>query len=403
MAKNTPPRACLADAGVPQEVLDRLQKVMPDLKKAQAQVAAGQRNLDTPERARGYEKRQDQRRGVAMLAGLTDRRMESTFERKIGEDEILRIGFLCAGLLAARSIGRIAVSGGVKMGTGFLVSPTMVMTNHHVLETKDQAGAATIDFEEIDFLGEHRSTMSCDFDPERFFCSNKEFDVAVVALKDEEGQRARLRGLGWHPMVGQQGKIRIGDPVNIIQYPGGRMKSVVMHNSHLLHLRDDDDDLAPFCWYSSDTERGSSGSPVFNNAWEVIGVHHRSIPKTNARDEILDMAGEPMSDEAFERDPDRAAYAANEGVRTSRVVSALQHWEDWAKPPEGMRELRDGLLALWESARLRNLGQEAAREGAREGLGAPSGTFESLGGPISVGRGAGRGPININLHFSSDR
>ena len=27
--------------------------------------------------------------------------------------------------------------------------------------------------------------------------------------------------------------------------------------------------------YSTDTEPGSSGSPVFNQDWEIVGLHHR--------------------------------------------------------------------------------------------------------------------------------
>lgn len=69
---------------------------------------------------------------------------------------------------------------------------------------------------------------------------------------------------GWHVLLAIQGKIRVGDPVNIIQHPHGEEKAVVVHNSHFLHL-ENGTNSEQFCWYSGDTEKGSSGAPVFNN------------------------------------------------------------------------------------------------------------------------------------------
>ena len=65
----------------------------------------------------------------------------------MGKDDILLIGFLLAGTHAARSIGRIRISasGGTKHGTGFLVSPGMVLTNNHVLGSPEEAAAAAHD------------------------------------------------------------------------------------------------------------------------------------------------------------------------------------------------------------------------------------------------------------------
>ena len=34
-------------------------------------------------------------------------------------------------------------------------------------------------------------------------------------------------------------------------------------------------------------EPGSSGSPVFNDQWDVVSLHHSGMPQTNERGEIL--------------------------------------------------------------------------------------------------------------------
>ena len=51
--------------------------------------------------------------------------------------------------------------------------------------------------------------------------------------------------------------------------------------------------------YSTDTEPGSSGSPVFNQDWEIVGLHHRGGG----------LAG-----------PDGKKYFTNEGILIGSVV-----------------------------------------------------------------------------------
>jgi hypothetical protein len=61
-------------------------------------------------------------------------RDELGLERNIGKtNDILSIEFLEAGLLAARSVGRITVLFGDSSGTAFHVGHQVVITNHHVL------------------------------------------------------------------------------------------------------------------------------------------------------------------------------------------------------------------------------------------------------------------------------
>lgn len=69
-------------------------------------------------------------------------------ERLMGRNDLTSVTFLEGGYLAARSIGRIAlrVPGGVRHGTGFMVAPSLLMTNNHVLRTADEASRAMIEF-----------------------------------------------------------------------------------------------------------------------------------------------------------------------------------------------------------------------------------------------------------------
>jgi endonuclease G, mitochondrial len=351
--------ATLADAAVPVEVLERLGRVQRKLLHTRRAILGGRAvSTETIDRLDKFARREEllrQRESIA-VAARSARELAELEERIIGRDDILRIGFLARGMLAARSVCRLVVMGGFEHGTGFLVAPDALITNNHVLPDPDRAYATEAEWELYDLAGTLTEIRRCELAPDRFWFTDVERDFTVVALADTPDASACAEGLGWHPMIGQQGKIRIGDPVNIIQHPGGRPKSVVLHNSNLLHL-ENDTDLSSFLWYSSDTEPGSSGAPVFNNHWEIIGVHHRSVPNTNNAGELLDEHGRVISQEDFRRDPSRAVWIANQGVRTSQVVMAL---EAAGFDRDRHTAFRDALLARWEESRLRNVGQSAA-------------------------------------------
>lgn len=359
MAPRPSPSAMLKDVNVPREVMTRLKKVRSKLLRAKGAIVRGERvPTESDERLALIAKRATVQRGRALAEDGDTATVDDVLaaERIIGTDDILRVAFLGRGLLAARSVGRILILGGAETATGFLVAPHILMTNNHVLPDELRAAVSKVEFELHDVAGLPREIRQVELDPDRFWYTDKRLDISIVALAEGSDTEKATEDLGWHPMIGQQGKIRIGDAINIIQHPGGRYKSVVVHNSNLLHL-ENDTVLMPFMWYTTDTEPGSSGAPVFNNHWEVVGVHHRSVPRTNESGELLDADGQTISREEFRRNPDRAVWIANEGSRTSQIVAALSA----AKfTRASLTQTRDELLDLWERSKLRNNGQAAA-------------------------------------------
>ncbi|MCK4472915.1 MAG: trypsin-like peptidase domain-containing protein, partial [Anaerolineae bacterium] len=69
-----------------------------------------------------------------------------------------------------------------------------------------------------------------------------------------------------------------GEHVIIIQHPNGGLKQIVLTANQVVSL-----------WehrlhYTTDTMPGSSGSPVFNDSWQVIAIHHAGGElQTNAK------------------------------------------------------------------------------------------------------------------------
>jgi hypothetical protein len=93
------------------------------------------------------------------------------------------------------------------------------------------------------------------------------------------------------------------------------MKQVIIRENRLIDLLD------RYAHYEADTEPESSGSPVFNNQWEVVALHHSGVPKRNTKGELLRIDGRVWRQEVDL--PDLLDWVANEGVRGSRLVEFL--------------------------------------------------------------------------------
>ncbi|KZK76360.1 hypothetical protein PsW64_05088 [Pseudovibrio sp. W64] len=351
----------------------RLQSRLGDLNKTRSAILAGtQAETDSRERLNLYQKRQAT---LALSESSAISAQPSIFEddvqdlSRLGKEaltgthnDLLPIEFFEYGLYAARSVGRIEHVEGLRFGTGFLVGHGLIMTNHHVLPNEHEARQHFFELgAEANRIGNQTPSKICSIEPDRFFWANEELDIAIVAVVDEDPSFIPLDHYGWHALIRQQGKIKKGDPINIIQHPLGRNKAVVVHNNHLLHI-ENGTDAHMFCWYSGDTQKGSSGSPVFNSRWEVVAVHHMAIPQTNTQGDILGKNGQPISRATARRHPDQIAYAANEGIRTSRIVDALETAQ-FTKAHH--TDIRDFLLKSWSSPGAHRRGLRAAVRSAQ--------------------------------------
>ncbi|WP_181259382.1 endonuclease [Pseudoduganella armeniaca] len=305
-------------------------------------------------------------RGTPIMAPLTE---AIGLERIQGNPDFLDMNFVELALAVARFVGRINIRSklgrSIGYGTGFMVSPTLLLTNHHVLESADVAAASEVEFDyQNDRAGRQLPIVGFKLEPQRFFMTNEALDFTLVAVAAQSARGIALNRYGWSRLIGTQGKVLLGEPLNIIQHPRGEAKQLVLRSNELVDLFDD------FAHYVTDTEPGSSGSPVYNDQWEVVALHHAGVPSRDAEGRLLTRDGKIWEDGM---DPDLIGWVANEGIRVSSLVNYIQ-----AQPlPPAQAALRDDLLNLTppsalEAAAAGQAGDAALAHAAALASGAPA-------------------------------
>jgi hypothetical protein len=211
----------------------------------------------------------------------------SQVREKRSRDDMVAFAFLAAGLEAGKSVARIMVprhdngaptvnaagEAEIHQGTGWLLAPDLVITNHHVINARSggEGEAAAKDLE----LQAANTTVQFDYDGkasagtslrgQNLMAFDKNLDFAILRLASAAAH-APLRVNAKPIDVARDSHIA----VNIIQHPNGGPKKVALRNnlvydSNYSRLR-----------YFTDTQHGSSGSPVFDDTWQVVALHRAS-------------------------------------------------------------------------------------------------------------------------------
>jgi endonuclease I/V8-like Glu-specific endopeptidase len=217
----------------------------------------------------------------ALMRDPTDKNLgKRVYEQIINANNLLSVTFLSEGARMAQAVGRITlpVPGGTRLGTGFMVSSQIMMTNNHVLDDQLEASNATLEFDY--FKRENGTTepvIRFRLQPSLFFVTDAPLDFTLVAIEDVNSDGEQVIDRGWFPLVGPSGKAVVGERVSIIQHPNGDPQKVVVHDNQIVDVDFDDD----FLHYETDTMGGSSGSPVLNIDWDLVALHHAAVGNSN--------------------------------------------------------------------------------------------------------------------------
>lgn len=205
--------------------------------------------------------------------------------------DMVPFSYLRAGATVGLSVARVQVpaySDGqpvlfenrprLSLGTGWLATADLLITNHHVVNCRDGVISSESDLR----LQAEKTTVQFDYETpdsrapgesvarlEAWSPMNGLLDYAVLRLSNKQDAKARP------PLSLRRGRLVLPpDPesypsLNIIQHPSGGPKMLAFRNNRLAKVEDTD------LWYFTDTERGSSGSPVLDDNWQVVGLHKK--------------------------------------------------------------------------------------------------------------------------------
>jgi V8-like Glu-specific endopeptidase len=180
-------------------------------------------------------------------------------EKIIGENTLRDVRLLELALVASRAVVRIRSDTG--LGSGFLAGPRLVMTNHHVIRSHQVAHQSAFTFNyQLDLALRPAPVQTTRALPDGLFYTNADLDVTVVEIEEIPDGIVPLKLAGLAVQRAQR--------VNIIQHPGGHYKKISMQNNFVAYAD------ARHLQYLTSTEPGSSGSPVFNDDFVVVGIHH---------------------------------------------------------------------------------------------------------------------------------
>lgn len=204
------------------------------------------------------------------------------------EAAVGRVLTVPAGLLGAlgekrRAVARVTARGvdfrGIAQaepwrGTGFLVGKNLFLTNHHVLNSPEVARAAVAEFDyevsSADLAAGAppvaRAARAFKFDPDRLFVTSPVgggLDYTFVWIEDAASAEFPAIALERASFTAAR-----GEQAFLIHHPRGMLKQASLDDTDVLQI------LSTVVHYTSDTDYGSSGAPVFDIRGRLIALHH---------------------------------------------------------------------------------------------------------------------------------
>lgn len=307
-------------------------------------------------------------------------------EAEVGDWNTVQAGLLDILSRARRAVARIVVPGGLTdyrgvrqergwTGTGFLVGPNLLLTNHHVLNDTAAAAAATVEFDyEVPgdkLLAGGQTTeppaVRFELTPTRLFVTSPlrgGLDYSFVWITEKAAER-----FGTIRMERGSFLISPYEPVFIIHHPKGRLKEVSLDDTEVLGVN------AVNILYAADTDYGSSGACVFNRNGRLVALHHARQAgaeiKANYPDAVTQLE-------------DRSTVSvANEGVKISAIAVDLElRMRSASVDANSAAEVLDGIVG---SDSLTGIFGAIGREGAaRPGVEGVRGAYRSADGDADI-------------------
>lgn len=186
-------------------------------------------------------------------------------------------------------------------GTGILIGPDVVLTNHHVVQAILTGGkpvtslSCLFDFKvlrdgtvshgpriAVAQIVSHASPTQGELagEPQRTLPTADELDYALLQLTEPIGNAPVVVKVpdaparGWERLPADPAILRVGQGLMIAQHPAGEAMKLSIDTAAVLAVNANGSRVR----YANNTEGGSSGSPVFDLQWNPVALHHLGDP-----------------------------------------------------------------------------------------------------------------------------
>jgi hypothetical protein len=281
----------------------------------------------------------------------------------IGQSNFLPIDFLEKGFSLQKSVVKIKNCIG-QDATGFMISPSFLLTNNHEISDPSCAQKSFFEFNNqiyangtVGIPEDYTADLS-------IFHNNESLDYTVIKLNGNPGSKWGYIDLPrpsstfpqlFNKLISNLIKTKIIDDnsfsfdtlqkdnlnllneekyihANILQHPDGKFKQVGLQDNYLTSV----DENHGLIRYTTDTDDGSSGSPVFNDNWDLIALHH-------AKGEMVFSSTSSINDQKNGFHNEKWLYVDNEGILINHIVDDLVNF--YKKTPNGDLILKEiGIL-----------------------------------------------------------
>jgi hypothetical protein len=186
----------------------------------------------------------------------------------------LDVGTIHGAMLNVDSVCLVRINN-ANAGTGFLVADDLVLTNHHVMSSEfrdseqqilKNAGLTTLHFGHVSpTRGEPIHEQVFKLDPQELIVAKSvELDFALLRVEAAIKEAKNLKRVRFAGQAATERKT-----LHMLQHPGGQVMQLALSGNAVTFISDDGTRLE----YVTPAAKGSSGSPCFNDEWEVVALH----------------------------------------------------------------------------------------------------------------------------------
>lgn len=274
-------------------------------------------------------------------------------ERTVGKDDSVPFWFVEQAVAAGNAVCRINAFGEDYLGnpavswdgTGFLIAPGVLLTNHHVINSAEVARHSRAVFGYQDCpKGILAPTREYSLDPDRLFIISRfdDMDYCFVWVNGSPEKEFGTIPFWRGSFLGTD-----AEPANIIHHPRGEPKRISLRENEIVNIGAPD----VLVHYMTDTDEGSSGAPVLNDEIRLFALHHAAV-----------------DDPALIRGRGGPGGVLNEAIKTSAIAVDLEMRAQYGPDAAEARKLLPHLVgsdsmtgyfgALGRSEGLRSTGFE---------------------------------------------